>query len=366
MKIQSSDQIAIDRPVRWDHPLDPEMLTRDIGWMLDLPPFSEMTPDVFPSHSTLEDVLRHDCRILRFEPGDVIVREGDYGGSAYLVLRGSVRAFLESLWKPRGKPSDHSQPSNWFDWLQQQFKTKYQKARPETNNRREGSRSGRQTANAEKLRPTPVQKVETVDGKSRIFLQDINAVIDGFQSEPLGVGEIFGEMAAITRSQHRYTVVANAPAILLEIRWQGLRILRRDKSFREYLDTRFRETSLQTHLRETPLLRFLDDDSMAKVIAGTTIQSIGEREWFAEYRDTQKLDVQSQITREPVIALEGHPVKDLILIRAGFARLSFEQGRGHQTIAYLGRGHVFGLAELTHRFRSPSTKPLPYQESLRH
>jgi Fe-S-cluster-containing dehydrogenase component len=75
--------------------------------------------------------------------------------------------------------------------------------------------------------------------------------------------------------------------------------------------------------------------------------------------------VQAQILKEPVIAAEGQPVKDLILIRAGFARLSFEQGRGHQTIAYLGRGSVFGLAELAQRFREPGNKPLPYQESVR-
>lgn len=366
MKTHPSDLIAIDRPVRWDHPLDPEMLTRDIGWILNQSPFSEMNPDVFPSHSSLKDVLRHDCRILRFEPGDIVIREGDYGGSAYLVLRGSVLAFLEVLWKPRGKPSDATHPSNLMDWLKQQFKSNpHEKNASSSSNRREGSRMGSQIANADKNRPAPVQKVETTDGKSRIFLQDINAVMDGFQSEPLGVGEIFGEMAAITRSQHRYTVVANTPTVILEIRWQGLRIMRRDKTFREYLDARFRETSLQTHLRETPLLRFLDDASMARVIAETNIQSIGEREWFSDYRDTQRMDVQSQITREPLIVSEGHVVKDLILIRAGFARLSFEQGRGHQTIAYLGRGQVFGLAELAHRFRDPASKPLPYQESLR-
>ena len=96
MKTKPSDQIAIDRPERWDHPLDRDMLTRDVRWMLNQPPFSEMNPDVFPSHSSLEDVLRHDCRILRFEPGEIVIREGDYGGSAYLVLRGSVRAFLEA------------------------------------------------------------------------------------------------------------------------------------------------------------------------------------------------------------------------------------------------------------------------------
>ena len=365
MKTKPSDQIAIDRPERWDHPLDRDMLTRDVRWMLNQPPFSEMNPDVFPSHSSLEDVLRHDCRILRFEPGEIVIREGDYGGSAYLVLRGSVLAFLEALWKPRGKPTDVGHSTNWLAWLRQQFQSKPSEKTSNKNNRRERNRDDSQIANGDTDRPAPVQKVETTDGKSRIVLQDINAVIDGFQSEPLGVGEIFGEMAAITRSQHRYTVVANTPTVVLEIRWQGLRILRRDKNFREYLDTRFRETSLQTHLRETPLLRFLDEAIMAKVIAETTIHSIGEREWFSDYRNTQTMDVQSQITREPLIVSEGHVVKDLILIRAGFARLSFEQGSGHQTIAYLGRGQVFGLAELAHQFSDPASKPLPYQESLR-
>ena len=370
MRTQTNDLVAVDRPSRWDHPLDPEMLTRDLKWMLDQPPFSQMNPDVFPSHSSLEGVLRHDCRILRFEPGDIVIREGDYGGSGYLVLRGSVRAFLEALWQPRGKPSELNTSSSWMEWLKQQFSPSSSPSSNQTGstsngNRREGSRSGSQTAIADKKRPTPRQEIETVEGKSRIFLQDINAVMDGFQSEPLGIGEIFGEMAAITRSQHRYTVVANSPTIVLEIRWQGLRVLRCDKTFRDYLDARFRETSLQTHLRETPLLRFLDDASMTEVIAHTSIESFGEREWFSNYRDTQNLDVQTQIAKEPLIATEGQAVKDLILIRAGFARLSFEQGRGHQTIAYLGRGHVFGLAELSHRFRNPSNKPLPYQESLR-
>ncbi len=366
MRTQAIDQVAVDRPVRWDHPLDPDMLTRDLGWMLRQLPFSKMNSDVFPSHSSLEDVLRHDCRILRYEPGDIVVREGDYGGSAYLVLRGSVRAFLEALWQPRGKPSDVAQQASWLEWLKQQFQTTPKGISSLSNkNRREGERSGSQLASADKDRPIPIQRVETVAGKSRIFLQDINAIVDGFQSEPLGMGEIFGEMAAITRSQHNYTVVANTPAVILEIRWQGLRMMRRDKSFREYLDTRFRATSLQTHLRETSLLRFLDDTTMAKVIAETDIHSIGEREWFAEYRDTQKMDVQTQISREPLIAAEGRAVKDLILIRAGFARLSFELGRGHQTVAYLGRGQVFGLSELAHQFRNPTRKALPYQESLR-
>ena len=366
MRTPSTDQIAIDRPVRWDHPLDREMLTRDIGWMLKTP-----------------TVLRNECGrfsipwFARRSHPPMIVASYDsnrviswYGKAITVAARISFCAvlfelFLEALWQARGKPADMAVAAKWHDWLKQRFKSSKKSVAYSNNNRRGRSRNKLQEGIGDKQRFTPVQQIEEVEGKNRIFLQDINAVIEGFESEPLGVGEIFGEMAAITRSQHRYTVVADTPTIVLEIRWQGLRMLRRDKKFREYLDERFRETSLQTHLRETPLLRFLDDESMALVIAQTSIQSIGDREWFSEYRDTQKLDVQSQISREPVIAAEGQSVKDLILIRAGFARMSFEQGRGHETIAYLGRGQVFGLSELAHQFRNPKSKPLPYQESLR-
>jgi Fe-S-cluster-containing dehydrogenase component/CRP-like cAMP-binding protein len=365
MKQRVQDSIAIDRPVRWDHPLDPAMLGRDIQWMLDQPPFAEMNREVFPSHSSLEDVLRHDCRILRYEPGDILIREGDYGSSAFLVLRGSVRVFLESLWNAHGQPVPQNDPF-WTRLMRSLGISKAKSPRPsEYDQRRHGRQEQPDARGGSVHRTTPVQNVASEDGRSRIFLQDIAAVIQDYQSEPLGVGEIFGEMAAITRSQHRYTVVASKPTVVLEIRWQGLRILRRDKKFRDYLDERFRETSLQTQLRETPLFRFLNDDAMQHVIESTRIESVGDREWFAEYRDAQKFDVQKQIELEPVIVNEGQPVHDLILIRAGFARLSFELGRGHQTIAYLGRGQMHGLAEIVSNFRDGENRPLPYQESLR-
>lgn len=386
MTASSIEQVAIDRPVRWNHPLDPEMLQRDLRWILDMPPFSDMNREVFQAHSSLEDVLKHDCRILRFEPGDIIVREGDYGSSAFLILRGSVRVFLEALWKPdpSGPDSARQSSTSWASkfkkWLRRHpdsnkpWGTKHASnsrglhggtasLASEINNT--NRRFNRGDSKSTLAKAPPLQQVETENGKNRIFLQDVNAVIDGFESEPLGPGEIFGEMAAITRTQHRYTVVADRPAVILETRWQGLRILRRDKKFRDYLDTRFRETSLQTHLRETPLFRFLDDETMSHVIASATIESIGEREWFSEYRDIATLNVQEQIEREPIIAREGAPVQDLILIRAGFARLSFEHGRGHQTIAYLGRGQMHGMAEIVSHYRDTENRPLPYQESLR-
>lgn len=113
--------------------------------------------------------------------------------------------------------------------------------------------------------------VREVDHRPRVYLQDVDTILRGFESESLGSNEIFGELAAMTRSPNRFTVVAKTPAVLLEIRWQGLRLLRRDPKFKEYLDLRYRENSLQLHLRECPLFQHLPQDRLELVAAATEL-----------------------------------------------------------------------------------------------
>ncbi len=205
-----------------------------------------------------------------------------------------------------------------------------------------------------------------IDERPRIYLQDVQTVLRGCQSETLGSGEIFGELAAMTRSANTFTVIAEEPCVLLEIRWQGLRLLRRDPKFKEYLDVRYRANSLLTHLRETPLLRYLPEETLELLSSATELLSFGEMEWFAEYEETRKKDVREQVQSEPLIAEEGTPAGHLLLIRAGFARRSHRQGDGHRTVSYLGKGQIFGLQELAHNFRTQGkSEPLPYQESIR-
>ncbi|MEM6654787.1 MAG: 4Fe-4S dicluster domain-containing protein, partial [Planctomycetota bacterium] len=49
-------------------------------------------------------------------------------------------------------------------------------------------------------------------------------------------------------------------------------------------------------------------------------------------------------------AEEDQRADALLLIRAGFARVSERRGAGRQTVAYLGRGHAFGAEELADEF----------------
>jgi Fe-S-cluster-containing dehydrogenase component/CRP-like cAMP-binding protein len=344
------------------------MLSKDVAYLLSYPPFSQLDPKLFSVSGSLEMILQHDARIVRYDPGDVIVREGDYGNSAFIVLRGNVRAFLVSLWQ-RQSSTQAKSTKGIFSKLLAHFKKPNQESfsdhgaqanQPVNDQRKNRSRN---TVPIHKCAADPV--VETVDGRSRIFLQDLQAVLHDFQSEPLEPGHIFGEMAAITRTPHRFSVVADSPCIAVEIRWQGLRLLRKDPKFRAYLDDRYRQSGLEMHLRETKLFRFLDEETIQKVVKATKLDSFGELEWFADYKNLKTVDSNQRIQAEPLIANEGSAANDLFLIRAGFARLSFEHGNGHQTTAYLGSGQMFGLEEIADSFRQPNVGPLPYQQSLR-
>lgn len=343
--------LAIERPKRWDHPLDPSLEARDVDWIRSQPPFSLMDAARFPKTSSLDDIIRNDMRIVRYQTGDVILRRGDYGSSAFLVLTGEVRVVLDPL-AVGTETTPHQHQISWLQSLKESW----------TSWRIPEMRQIAKVASQEQAAAT----IREVDNKPRVFLQDVDVVLQGLQSEPIGSGGLFGELAAMTRSPNNFSVVAVAPCILLEIRWQGLRLLRRDPHFKEQLDTRYRAVSLQAHLRECPLFAYLSEAELDTVAAATELRSFGEMEWFAEYNKSKSLDIREQLEREPLIVAESSPADHLVLIRAGFARLSHQQGDGHRTLAYLGKGQIFGQRELAHNLRRRGVaEPLPYQESLR-
>src|SRR3990170_5504101 len=90
-------EITVARPKRWDVPFGQEMTDADVDRLLRIEPFRSIDPTAFPPTLPLLGILRNDTRIVRFEEGDLIVREGDYGHSAFLILAGTVRVALAPL-----------------------------------------------------------------------------------------------------------------------------------------------------------------------------------------------------------------------------------------------------------------------------
>jgi Fe-S-cluster-containing dehydrogenase component/CRP-like cAMP-binding protein len=356
----SVDAVKIERPDRWDHPLDAGMSTEAVSWLLKQPPFSSMDVERFARTAPLQDILRNDTRLVSFRAGDLVFQEGQYGGSAFLVLSGNVQVFLSRLFnKQRLGQQFGRRQRRWrraiASWL-----------RPLVNasDRRRFARE--QTAETGVEGPDVQLGYRGRGADTQVFLQDIPGVLSARSTAVVGPGELFGELAAVTRTPREFTAAAESECVVLEIRWQGLKLLKQDPAFRRLLDTRYRQQVLGAHLRETPLFRFLPVEGLQAVVMATRLEQFGELEWYARYhRDVEKTPSQ-RIANEPMIAEEGSFATGLWIVRSGFARLSRRQGAGHRTLAYLGKGQMFGLEELVHNWRQPAgVPPLPYQQSLR-
>jgi Fe-S-cluster-containing dehydrogenase component/CRP-like cAMP-binding protein len=322
-------EIAVPRPQRWDVPFGEHMSDDDVDDLLRIEPFRSIDAGAFPPAVPLRGILRGDTRILHFEPGDIIVREGDYGSSAFLVLTGNVRVVLERL-DPQLLGRGEPRRLGWRDALSQLWKNaRWPEVRravgtPDVKERETGLREE--------------------NGTTRVFLQDVPRLLEHAGTVLLGKGELFGELAALTRTPRTATVIADGAATLLEIRWQGLRdLMRRTPAIRQHVGQLYRDNSLRVHLRETQLLRDLTADALDRIAAETAFESYGNFDWYTDFSGDCARDPTERIAAEPLIAAEGDRPTGLLLIRSGFARMSRRHGHGHQTVSYLGKGQVFGL-----------------------
>ena len=68
-----------------DAAFDLNMTEEAVDRLLTIAPFSQMDAEKFPKRTPLREILRHDASIRRFRKGEIIVRQGDYGTSAFLV-----------------------------------------------------------------------------------------------------------------------------------------------------------------------------------------------------------------------------------------------------------------------------------------
>ena len=101
MSQSSVNQRSIDRPRRWDMPFSQEaghdsvLTDAEIDSLLANDAFSQIDPAGFKRSVPLREILRNDVRLVDFQRGDVIVRHGDWGSSAFFILSGAARVELD-------------------------------------------------------------------------------------------------------------------------------------------------------------------------------------------------------------------------------------------------------------------------------
>lgn len=329
-------EVAVSRPHRWDTPLDADMRDVDVEHLLEIEPFRSIDPANFPRSLPLREILRNDARIVRYAPGNLVVREGDYGHSAFMILRGTLRVVVSGLpAESLGRAAPRSKSR-----LAELFRLLTKPVLPEV--RRDVSPSS-----------------ATATANAALFLQDVPRVLEETDTVVLGEGEIFGELAALTRSQRTATVFAESEAVVVELRWQGLRdLMKRTPALHDHIERLYRENSLRVHLRETPLLAALPPERLHAVADAVVFETHGEFDWDDDYDSTLRGRRGDAVSREPLIAEEGAPLDGVLLVRSGFARVSRRHGHGHRTVAYLGKGQVFGLGESFRQFQTGEQVPL--------
>ena len=331
---------SLDRPRRWDAPFDAEFPPEAVDRLLALAPFSAMNPESFPRSATLPDILRNDTAIRTFQAEELIVREGDYGTSAFLILKGRARVVLSPGLPPAAVGRKERGRRGLFRSLAQLW-----------SNPREDEVVARQRRTAEASRS--------------VFLQDVPRVLGEHKTAAMQAGDFFGEIAALSRMPRTATIFAEEDGTqLLEIRWQGLRdLLKYDPALRAHVDKIYRQRALASYLQEIPFLRHLAPEARAAVEAATQFETYGDYDWSGEYKKLVQAGAAA-VAKETTIAAEGDYPNGIVMVRSGFARLTQRHGAGHRTLNYLGAGRVYGFDEIAHNWKNPDAA-VALQHSLR-
>src|SRR4029077_7702122 len=198
----------------------------------------------------LENWAKGAAVVHRFRKGEIVCREGEFGSTAYYIVSGTVDIFIHNLLAHlRTHPV-----GNFLGRSMRQMKSfltdDHTDRRPEAHQRK--------------------------------FI-GIDANVDLPINRPLaqlGPGELFGEMTCRTYQPRSATVQAREPCIMVEMLRVILDMLVGNRqpseltkatskvkmptfkgtSFKAEIEKKYRERSLNNHLRSVPLFASLDDE----------------------------------------------------------------------------------------------------------
>jgi CRP-like cAMP-binding protein/Fe-S-cluster-containing hydrogenase component 2 len=240
----------------------------------------------------IEKVRRY-IHLVRYEKGDLVLREGEYSDSAYFVIDGAAEVVLtgEAESRPQVRGGAHV-PS-----------AQRPNARPDV-----APYIGRGSAGL----------------SGTVMLSALPADV-GRGNLTLGPGEIFGEIGALSRYAVSATVRAMTPLALLQIRLPGLRmLLASSKDFKKSVEERYRKRILN-QLRMVPIFSRLDD---------TFLEDVKRRAELVSFDPGQ------------VIVEEGSAADAFLLVIGGYVKVSVRSGAADLALTYLRKGDFAGESAL--------------------
>ena len=379
----------IGKPQRWDKPFGHQrMLAGDISRILSLPIFKAIDKNDFPGDLTLEDIIANDGRIVSYRRGDIIVRKGDYGNSLFVILKGSVKGFIN----PDGEEAVfRRKPLKKQSWLRS-FSQLWRNSKiPEYLGEGahrwtagNGQSTGQLSSDPSISISLHTADIETTGNSSTSQttltaeematqetwvpqIKNVDEIVDKYQTFDLKAPNMFGELSALARSPRNNTVFADSDeTVLLELRWQGLRDIRQwSDSVHRTIDELYRERGLETRLRESSLFDDVDDETMKIIVEHSLFETYGNFDWTHNYQRELAKDGDEDLVfeHEPLISEQDHYLDGLLLIHSGFARVSEKFDHGEKTVGYLTKDDAFGLNEIIDSLKNNGDRRL--QRSLR-
>jgi len=233
-----------------------------------------------------------------FNKGDVICNEGEYGRTAFMIEKGSVRVFLKTSLKHATK-----EPKKGLF-----------------------SRIGRfQTV----LKSRSDDRRKDEDARPYIDVDAPVALPYGKPVATMTEGDLFGEMTCMNHYPRSATVVAEEDGTqLLEMLRNMLYIMQRNPSFRHRLEKDYSERAIDNHLRSVNLF-------------ASIWKKPGEFDEFVGWiRNRAKL---RRCEPGEVIFHQGAEPKDgLYLVRTGFVKVTESRPGGERVLNYVGPGKYIG------------------------
>ncbi len=268
------------------------------------------TPEVLKRYPVFQEFddkflekISPDVSIARWKKGSVLFEEGSYLDIAFYVVSGELEVSFQKMKTGTEQPIFNRARTMMVG---------AGAAKPRT----EGSRTVFQSQGAK----------QTGSSRAITFLSsiDFNLPSDGITR--LGAGEFVGELRESKGWPQSVTVKTSSDCELLQIRVAALRIMRkRSNTLKSKLDALYRERSLFTQLKTTPLFSGLGDEFIQSLV-----------------RDVELVSCEP----DEVITREGEQPDALYLVRSGFIKLSQKMGEGNIVVSYLPKGSIFGDAEM--------------------
>ncbi len=345
----SADRIhRIPPPARWDKPFgDPDSLgVEKLALISANKPFSLLDEGQFRSGLAMQDILKFDGRITHHKPGDVITHIGDYGTSCFLLLTGQCRILLSPIDRAAIE-NKKRKITGVLDAIRQHLKNN---ACPES---RDTAGYGKQNS------------VNTRESHGRVIhvLRNIEEIVGQNNTKVMGPGAFFGEISALTRAPRSAMIFAATEIELYELRWQGLRDLRKfSTKFRSWVDKLLSGRSMLPLLAENPVLKLLPENQLAEIARQSSFEQFGDTYW---YRALGKLEELPDESGDEIHIIKKDAYLDgVLLIRGGFARVLETYGGGERTVAYLTQNQMFGLDGVIAHVNDPD-RPLISPFSLK-